>query len=125
MPIYYTDPKVRKFRQRLRNSATPTEVRLWSYLRSRRLRGFKFRRQHSVGRFVLDFYCSQLRLGVEVDGGGHFTTRGQEYDAARDAWLQHFRIQVVRIPASEVNENIEGVVEYLGEVVDRRFREIQ
>lgn len=57
--------------RRLRRDPTVGETRLWSWLRDRRLAGFKFRRQHPIGRYVVDFYCPQARLVVEIDGDGH------------------------------------------------------
>ena len=94
-----------------------TEVMLWHHLRGRRLLGYKFRRQHSIGRYVLDFYCPELRLAVELDGGHHRDPVVAEYDAFRSEWLKHFRVTVVRFTNAEVMNNREGVLERLSEVV--------
>ena len=74
--------------RRLRRDATDAERRLWQMLRAGRLQGFKFRRQHEMGPYVLDFVCVQRRLVVEADGGQHFDPEGQQHDRRRDAWLR-------------------------------------
>ncbi|WP_243455511.1 endonuclease domain-containing protein [Sphingosinicella sp. BN140058] len=81
---------------------------LWDLLRPRP-DGFKFRRQHPVGPFVLDFYCAAVRLGIEVDGNAH--EMGDH--PARDAWLRERGISVLRINAEEVFTNPEGVLQHI------------
>jgi len=66
----------------LRKNATPAEQKLWRHLRNREIAGYKFRRQHPVGPYVLDFYCPAARLAIEVDGSGHSFSPGQEHDSA-------------------------------------------
>ncbi len=122
---YYTRPELRRLRQELRNQATPAEHKLWYFLRGRNLLGFKFRRQHSIGRYILDFYCLELRLGIELDGGHHFAPEQMTKDAERSAWLRHFRLKIIRVPNDEVMNNIDGVVEYLGVVVTKRAGEMR
>ncbi|MDZ7857746.1 endonuclease domain-containing protein [Sphaerotilus sp.] len=74
--------------RRLRREMTEAECLLWEHLRAGRLGGWRFRRQHPVDRFVLDFYCPVVRLAVELDGAQHHTPDGQARDAERDDWLQ-------------------------------------
>lgn len=81
-------------------------------LRNRRVENAKFRRQHPVGPYVLDFYCEELDLCIEVDGAVHSEKAGR--DRQRDAYLKRQGIDVVRIRAKDVNENIVGVVEMIG-----------
>ena len=69
----------------LRQPQTPAEEKLWMHVRSRQLGGFKFRRQHPIGPFIVDFYCAACRLVVEIDGESH--AEQVEYDLARTAWL--------------------------------------
>ena len=78
------------------------EVLLWQQLRAGRLDGLRFRRQHPIGRIVLDFYCPHLRLCIEVDGGAHDFLSRAEDDLRRDAWLTEQGIRVLRIPASAI-----------------------
>ena len=94
----------------LRRAMSPPEVILWSLLRKRPA-GVKFRRQHPVGGYVLDFYCPAARLCVEVDGIAHEMGDNPERDAARDAWLEGAGIRVARIAAGEVMRNPEGVLQ--------------
>ena len=117
MPVFYNHPEQLALRRRLRSQATPTEVMLWHHLRGRRLLGYKFRRQHSIGSYVLDFYCPELRLGVEVDGGQHSDRVMAENDAMRSEWLKHFRVTVIRFNNADVMNNLSGVIERLEEVI--------
>ena len=71
----------------LRASETPAESTLWELLRNRRLLGLKFRRQHQFGSFILDFYCAEKRVAVELDGLIHDLPEQRQYDAERDAFL--------------------------------------
>ena len=76
----------------LRQPLTPAERKLWTMLRNRNLAGYKFRRQHLIGHFIVDFYCAQVRLVVEIDGDIH--SRQVEYDAARTAWFVFYTIPI-------------------------------
>jgi very-short-patch-repair endonuclease len=91
---------------RLRRDATEVEKRLWSVLRDRQLGGAKFRRQATLGRFVVDFLCIEARLIIELDGGQH----SDEVDAGRTAWLESNGYRVLRFWNSAVLENLDGVV---------------
>jgi very-short-patch-repair endonuclease len=90
----------------LRKHSTVAERKLWRYLRSRSLAGFKFVRQEPIGPYIVDFACREKRLVIEIDGGQHADNRG---DAARDRWLLEHRYRVLRFWNDEVLENIEGV----------------
>jgi very-short-patch-repair endonuclease len=90
----------------MRRQSTRAEAVLWEQLRAGGIGGHKFRRQHPVGRFVLDFYCAEKRLCVEVDGPIH--DRQTERDAARDAALASYNIYVLRIR----NEDVFGDLEH-------------
>ena len=80
----------------LRKRSTDAENVLWQRLRGRRCAGVKFRRQHVVGDFILDFYAPSVRLAIEVDGGGHNEDAQAEYDQRRTAALQRLGIRVLR-----------------------------
>ncbi len=80
----------------LRRKATPAEIVLWNQLRDRRLKGFKFRRQHRVGPYVLDFYSSRARLAIELDGGGHAELDQMAYDRQRSREIESRGILVLR-----------------------------
>ncbi|MDH4202041.1 MAG: DUF559 domain-containing protein [Phycisphaerae bacterium] len=89
-------PDLKTFRRQLRNQLTPAEAKLWDYLKGKKLEGRKFRRQHSVGPFILDFYCPAERLGIELDGQPHFHPAAREYDRERDIFLAFYGIRVLR-----------------------------
>ena len=107
---YANLPPLRPCRRALRNGGTSAEAALWNLLKKRRLGGRKFRRQHSVGRYVLDFYCPAERLAVELDGAHHFTPAGQERDVRRTRYLNTLGIRVVRFENRRVFEAPEAVL---------------
>lgn len=78
---------------------TYSEVSLWALLRRKGVQGLHFRKQHPFGRFVLDFYCAEIRLAVEVDGGIHDLPANRAKDIERDAWLAERHVRVLRIPS--------------------------
>jgi len=88
--------------QDLRRNMSPPELRLWVQLRARGFEGLKFRRQHPFAPYVLDLYCAEAQLAVEVDGQGHDMGDQPRRDARRDAFLKQKGIRVVRIPAETV-----------------------
>lgn len=90
-----------QFRRRLRQTSTDAERRLWSLLRGRRL-GAKFRRQHTLGPFTLDFFCKERLLAIELDGGQHFEERGRARDLVRDHALRRRGIRVLRFTDREL-----------------------
>ena len=83
---------------------------MWQAIRGRKLGGARFRRQHPVGPYILDFYCDETRLAVEVDGQGHEHPDQMRHDARRTAWLNLRGITVFRIAARDVLGNLEGVL---------------
>jgi very-short-patch-repair endonuclease len=108
-------------RRQLRGSMPDAEVILWSKLKGRQLLGCKFRRQYSVGSFVIDFYSVEVKLGIELDGDSHFETGSREYDKKRQQFIESFGIRIVRVLNTEIYENLDGVMEMIGrEVMDRR-----
>ena len=96
------------FRRSLRRQATDAEQELWACLRRHRM-GPKFRRQHTVGQYTLDFYCPAARLAVELDGGQHYQGLRRERDATRDAWLAQQGIHVLRFSDLEALLEVEAV----------------
>ncbi len=111
-----TTPGTLSFARRLRREMSPPEVRLWVRLRETQPGFPRFRRQHPMGPYVLDFFCPAARLVVEVDGWVHGTDDRPERDARRDAWLEGRGFEVMRIAASEVmaepDEVADGLARY-------------
>ena len=97
-----------QFRRQLRLNQTPAETKLWTYLRRSYFHGYKFRRQHSLGPYIYDFYCYKLRLIIEVDGSQHFFSK--EKDNLKADYARDSGFQVLRYWNSEVLENIDGVL---------------
>jgi len=120
MRLRRCDPEPLAFRRSLRRDSTDAEQRLWRVLRDRRLAGVKFRRQHPVGRYVLDFYCPALRLAIELDGGQHFEPQEIRRDAARTAYLEALGIRVLRFTDRELFGEADGVLETIWDAVQCR-----
>lgn len=94
----------------LRKNSTETEKKLWSKLRNKQLNGFRFHRQYGIGSYIVDFYCPQLRLVIEVDGGQYGEERDYEYDQKRTHYLKNCNIKVLRYWNNEALQNIDGVI---------------
>ena len=87
---------LKPIRKNLRNNSTSAEATLWKILKKSQVGGFKFRRQHSVGKYVLDFYCPSLQLTIELDGESHADLLNIAQDGERDEWLNQQGITVFR-----------------------------
>ena len=106
----YNNKILRDRRRDLRNSQTKEEKILWEKLKNKQLGGFKFIRQYSVGPYILDFYCSKLRLAIELDGNQHRTISALLYDKERESYLHALDIQTIRFWNSDVDRDIEKVI---------------
>lgn len=96
----------------MRKAPTPCEKLLWHELRSLRHRGFIFRRQHVMGRFILDFYCHEARLGIEIDGSSHDSIHRQRDDADRSVFLEEMRgIHLLRFTNQEILADLPSVLD--------------
>jgi len=104
-------PLLRTFRKELRANLTPAEARLWSMLKNSQLEGRKFRRQHSFSGYILDFYCSSEKLGIELDGEVHFNERAAQYDYERSLFLKYFGVRILRFENKWVFEEPEWVLD--------------
>jgi very-short-patch-repair endonuclease len=97
--------------RRMRKNLTDAEKKLWRYLRLRNIGGNKFRRQQSIGKYIVDFVCLEKKLIVEVDGGQH--SENVAYDSERTAWLESEGYRVLRFWNNEVLEDVEAVLEVI------------
>jgi len=89
------DPQLLVFAKSMRHTATDAESRMWQLLRAKRFMNFKFRRQHVIAPYIVDFYCHELGLVIELDGSQHGTDDAIEYDAERTKFLEALRVKVV------------------------------
>jgi len=100
----------------MRNQLTASEKCLWEALRKRQLNGLKFRKQHAVGRFILDFYCPEHKLVVEIDGASHETRH--EYDAERTEILNVYGYRVLRFTNKEIAQDLPAVLSKIIQACD-------
>jgi len=110
---FYNHPSLGARRRTLRASMTPAEAALWRVLQRSQLQGRKFRRQHSIGPYVVDFYCPKERLVVELEGSAHDSERTAIRDEARERFLSAEGLTVLRLENRHVFENPEGVLELI------------
>ena len=110
MTNYYNRLEAKEKRRRLRSSETAAEALLWERLRDRQVGGLKFRRQYSVGIYIVDFYCVACRLAVELDGETHASVEAQEYDAERTSVLTTLDIRVIGSPNASIYQDINLVI---------------
>ena len=112
------NPKLVSVANMLRKRMTKEEKHLWyDFLCTYPVR---FYRQKVLGKYVVDFYCAKAKLVVELDGSGHYSEQGREYDEERTYQLKGYGIRVIRIPNSEIYNNFHGVCDY----IDHTVREI-
>ena len=110
MPAKF-NPALLSSARELRRNMTKEERHLWyDFLRTYPV---KFTKQKIIGNYIVDFYCAEAKIVIELDGSQHFETGGIEHDAVRTSFLNSFGLSVYRIPNSEVNKNFTGVCEYI------------
>ena len=107
----YNTTKSADHRTELRKSLTPAEAVLWKYLQKSQLLGKKFRRQFSIDRYIVDFFCPECRLAIELDGQGHFEIGADAYEAERTKYLENCGIRILRFENIVVFENLDAVLE--------------
>ncbi|MBI3587436.1 MAG: DUF559 domain-containing protein [Ignavibacteriales bacterium] len=98
-------------RQYLRNNAPNAEAILWLKLKGKQLRGYKFRRQQGVGQYIVDFYCPEYQLAVEIDGVTHLIREDLERDRRRQTEIEKLEIQFLRFTNTDIHENLDGVLQ--------------
>lgn len=105
----------KKHSKRLRKTMTKAEVMIWQHLRKRQIHNFKFRRQCPIGPYIVDFACLDLKLAIEIDGDSHASDRGIARDGVRSSYLQENGWHILRFWNVDIYENLEGVVEAIGQ----------
>ena len=110
MQIDHNKNQLRYFRKKLRTVGTSAEAELWKYISNKKLEGRKFRRQHSVGNYILDFYCSSEKLGIELDGEYHYWQEGIDEDLKKELFLKQHSIRVLRFENKWVFHDLEYIL---------------
>jgi very-short-patch-repair endonuclease len=111
------EPGSLEFARHLRREGTDAETLLWRHLRGRQLAGHKFRRQHPLPPYVLDFYCEALRLGLELDGGQHYQNEGAQHDRQRAGCLLYQGVRLLRFSNRDVLLELPAVLERIYQAV--------
>ncbi len=104
------DLQLLEFAKAMRSNATDAEHLIWQLLRAKRFMNLKFRRQHVIAPYIVDFYCHELGVVIELDGSRHGTDDGKEYDAERTTFLEALDVKVVRYWNHDVLKNTESVL---------------
>jgi very-short-patch-repair endonuclease len=111
-------PEMKDYRRELRNKPTFAEKFLWDELKGKKLKGYKFRRQHSIANYIVDFYCPEYMLAIELDGEHHYDKYEKMYDDARTAFLNELKIKVIRFDNDEVVDNMSTVLIKIVEAIN-------
>ncbi|WP_224085559.1 endonuclease domain-containing protein [Nostoc sp. MS1] len=117
MTELYNKTSQKEKRRSLRNNMPPAEKILWDKLRNRQIDGFKFRRQYSIDVFVVDFYCAELKLAIELDGDSHFQAGAQVCDYERQCFLESKGTRFLRFTNQQVYQELEGVIAMIAQTV--------
>jgi very-short-patch-repair endonuclease len=120
MKYTYNDPKLKPRRKELRYNQTESERILWNKLKNKRLAGYKFFRQYSIDHYILDFYCPQVRLGIELDGGHHAENEIAEYDRIRTIHIESHSIKILRFWNSDIHTRLQDVLETINYELEER-----
>ena len=112
------DPQNLPFKRYLKQNLTYPERLLWNKLRNRQL-GYKYRRQHGIGLYILDFYCPKLKLSIEIDAVTHETSLQIYNDIRKTSFLEKLGVTVIRFYNSEVVCNLEGIIEKIVEIQNK------
>ena len=114
------DPQRVEFARQQRRHANEFARDVWQLVRDRQIGGVKFRREHPVGPYTLDFVCLELKLDLEVDGKGHWSDAGRQHDAERDAYLHRLGFEILRINGFRVTQDAAGVRREIEQAVEKR-----
>lgn len=107
---------LKEFRRYLRNNSTSAESVLWTILKNKQVAGLKFRRQHSIGNYIVDFFCPKLNLVIELDGGYHASYQAIIRDEKRDKYLESYGMTILRFENKVVFEKPEEILRQIMDV---------
>jgi very-short-patch-repair endonuclease len=108
--FYGASASVFRNAKKLRNTMTPAEKKLWNILSNKKLMGFRFKNQHPVSKFIVDFYCHKAKLVIEIDGNIHDTPEQSDYDIGRTYEIESFGLQLIRFTNNQVETSLEEVI---------------
>ena len=117
MTKLYNKTSEKDKRQSLRNSMPPAEQLVWARLKGKQIENCKFRRQYSVGAFVVDFYTVEIKLAIEIDGDSHFTDGAEVADRERQSLIESSGIRFLRFTNRQVYEELDAVIEAISQMV--------
>ncbi len=113
------NPILKERARYLRNNSTLSEILLWKQLKGKQLRGYDFHRQKPIDQYIVDFYCAELSLAIEIDGLSHDDTK-VDYDSQREQRLNQLGVHVIRFTDDVVKQNVMGVVEAIELWIDEQ-----
>ncbi len=114
--IYY-NPKLKELARQLRNQSTRTEIKLWKCLKGKKFYGYDFHRQKPIDNYIVDFFCPELKLAIELDGYTHGFEKVFEKDNIKMQKLSELGIMVLRFVDDDVTKNIDGVLKCIEEYI--------
>lgn len=115
--IFQNIKNLKTTRKILRNNQTKTEQIFWNKVKNKQFHNLKFRRQHSIWRYILDFYIPELKFCIEIDGDSHFDENWKSYDEVRTEFLKSIWIKVIRFTNKDIVENLDWVIELLEKII--------
>lgn len=113
----FNQPQSKNLRRELRKNQTPQERAIWNIVRNRQINNYKFFRQYGIGKYIIDFYCPELLLAIEIDGGQHNETQNKNNDNQRTNYLNTLHITVLRFWNNDITGNLEGVYDRIVETI--------
>jgi len=113
MQILPYNPKLKDKARQLRNNSTKAEIELWMFLKGRQMMGYDFHRQKPIDNFIVDFFCKELMLAIELDGYTHTFEKVADRDEKKEQRLGELGVRIVRFKNDDVMNNIEGVMEWI------------
>ncbi len=114
------NPNLKEFARKLRNDSTFTEIMIWNNLKGKQMRGYDFDRQRPIDNYIVDFYCKDLQLAIEIDGESHYGV--EKKDEARDKRLNEIGVTVLRFDDTELRYNLEKVLETIEKWIDENVK---
>ena len=102
------NPKLKQLARKLRKSSTKSEVILWNYLKGKQIKGYDFHRQRPIKNYIVDFYCSELKLAIEIDGESHYGNEIKDEIGQKE--IEKYGVSFLRFDESQIYFNLDGVM---------------